>query len=273
MNPGSTFHWPLRAWPAIFTAGRYPLDDVNFSTIYRAPTHALHLYEYEGVMRFGRRAVAIAPGVVTLSPAGGDTSYDVPRRGYHLCIHFGPAHDAGPKADIATCFPAGPHAAQIAQRMQHIAQLHQHAAGKSRQAVLAATAASAALQELLLNLALWCRPSPAHPRAARSEQALERAAQLLQQKFAEPLDVPQLCRAVGLSQNYLSRLFRRRFGMTIPRYLVGLRIEHARQLLADTNMTVRQVGARVGYPDPQHFNKQFRRFEGVSPSQSRALSK
>ena len=72
-----------------------------------------------------------------------------------------------------------------------------------------------------------------------------------------------------MTQNYLARMFRKRFGMTIPRYLLNRRIDYARHLLTTTNIPIHRVAARVGLPDPQHFNKQFRKLVGTSPSHAR----
>ena len=74
---------------------------------------------------------------------------------------------------------------------------------------------------------------------------------------------------MGLSQNYLARRFKARFGVTLQGYLRNCRMEYAGLLLATTDMPIGQVGACVGLPDPQHFNKQFRAVFGESPSAAR----
>ena len=88
-----------------------------------------------------------------------------------------------------------------------------------------------------------------------------------------PLTVPSIAREVGLSQNYLARFFRKRYGMTIPRYLLVRRIDLARHLLLTSDDLVKQIAGRVGLPDPQYFNKQFRRLTGSNPSDFRLSEK
>jgi transcriptional regulator GlxA family with amidase domain len=95
---------------------------------------------------------------------------------------------------------------------------------------------------------------------------LDQLLALLDERFAEPWTVPQLAETVGMTQDHLARCFRQRMGMTIPRYLLQRRIAHARQLLAITDLPVNRIAARVGLPDAQHFNKQFRLLTGLSPT-------
>ena len=46
-------------------------------------------------------------------------------------------------------------------------------------------------------------------------------------------------------------------------------MEQARKLLRDSRLSIGEIAARVGYPDPFHFSKTFKNSEGVSPSQFR----
>ncbi|NLW87732.1 MAG: helix-turn-helix transcriptional regulator [Planctomycetes bacterium] len=264
------FRWPRQAAPRVRIAGRFPLNCRDFSHIYRSHTHAIHLYDYHGVIRFADTEFEISPGVVTISPAGGNTSYHVPRRGHHLCVHFFPVSLAGPRVKIPLHLSPGPHSSVLFQRIPHIARLHQIASEHSARAATAGAAASAAMQEMLLYLAVIAQGAHLmRPQPPRSISAVDAVARLLMEEMSEPLDVRRLARRVGLSRDYLTKLFRARFGTTIPGYLQALRMEHAKQLLTDTNMPIKLIGASVGYPDPQHFNKRFRESESQSPSQYR----
>jgi transcriptional regulator GlxA family with amidase domain len=106
----------------------------------------------------------------------------------------------------------------------------------------------------------------------RSRAALDRLVEILDERFHEPLTVPDLAREVGLSRNYLARLFRDRMGLTVQRYIANRRMELARHLLSTSRLSIKEIGAKVGWPDPQHFNKQFHRLAGLSPSAARALA-
>jgi transcriptional regulator GlxA family with amidase domain len=57
--------------------------------------------------------------------------------------------------------------------------------------------------------------------------------------------------------------------MTIDRFRLVQRVELARLLLSSTTLPIREIGARVGMPDAQHFNKVFRSVVGLPPSACR----
>ncbi len=78
-----------------------------------------------------------------------------------------------------------------------------------------------------------------------------------------------LARRAGLSRNYLARQFRELFGASIPEFQRLKRIDRAMLYLESTDMRITEIGTRVGYPDPAHFNKRFRETAGCSPSHYR----
>lgn len=251
-----TLRWPIRALPVLREAGRFPLDESNFPTTYRSPTHALHLHEYHGTIQMDRHRVTLRPGDLTLSVAGGRTRYDLAKPGHHWCIHFDPVQANGPTIRLAWHIQAAAHRAYLVDRLAEIARLYNQSRG-----TVAPARASLLLQDLLLRIA-----ELGLPRIRRSDVAIDRLVTLLEERFAEPWTVPQLAEASGMTQDHMARCFRQRFGQTIPRYLLQRRIAHARQLLEITDLPVNRIAARVGMPDAQHFNKQFRRLTGVSPT-------
>ncbi len=250
--------WPLRAIPRIVVAGRFPLADRRHETRYQGATHALHLHDYAGEIRLSGDDRALVPGDVTVSPAGRPSSYDLAAPGQHWCIHFAAEEARGGMATLPLLIPAD-RVGAVRERMAHIAVLHSRAADNE----VAATQAGLALQSLLLDLA-----APLDP----GDTVAERAAALIDARFAEPLDMSMIAAAMGRSQAYLARLFRARHGMTIPHRLIMRRVEHARYLLESTDLPIWRVAERVGIPDAQHFNKTVRRLLGASPSAIRARS-
>jgi AraC-like DNA-binding protein len=265
----NSMEWPLRALPVVIRAGRFPLDDDAHRVVYQSRTHALHLHGYSGTFRVGGRDFPLAPGDATVSPAEVPSSYALDRPGHHWCIHFEPAAPARGRTDrleLPLHFRLGPHAAFASERFRRISGLQAQAASGAD--ALAATSVSLLLQELLLWIAGQTMAPRQQARGApqKIDEALENLIAILQARFTENLSIPQLSRQLDLSQNYLARRFRERFGMTIPHYLVSRRIEHACYLLTSTNMAIRRVGERVGMADPQYFNKQFRRLTGQNPS-------
>lgn len=71
---------------------------------------------------------------------------------------------------------------------------------------------------------------------------------------------------VGITPRQIQRLFRRYLGVTPVQYLNGLRLQHGRLLLSETNMTVMEVAVACGYVSSSHFARSFRQKYGVSPN-------
>jgi len=109
------------------------------------------------------------------------------------------------------------------------------------------------------------------PAQAACRIKLGRAIHYLQQHLASEITVEDLAGAAGLSASYVTRLFKQWTGTTPMHYLRRARIERARQLLADVDLSIQQVGVQVGFADPYHFSKVFRRIDGLSPSAFRRM--
>ena len=93
---------------------------------------------------------------------------------------------------------------------------------------------------------------------------LLRAREVLHDGFAEPLTIGDLANAAGLSRFYFLRSFARVFGTTPHAYLVSLRLEHARRLLARGD-SVTETCMAVGYDSVGSFSTLFTRHVGRSP--------
>ncbi len=100
---------------------------------------------------------------------------------------------------------------------------------------------------------------------------LQSVINLMASRLAGGLCLADMARAAGLSVVHFSALFRRQTGLPPVEYYIQLRIRHAGRLLDTTTITVREVGAEVGYDDPYYFSRIFRRVMGLSPRAYRAL--
>jgi len=84
--------------------------------------------------------------------------------------------------------------------------------------------------------------------------------------------VLELCEAIGVSQRQLLRLFQAEHGMSVQEYVLQRRIQESTRLLMNTSLSVKQVAARVGFNDLQHFNKVLREATGSSPRRFKEIS-
>ena len=98
------------------------------------------------------------------------------------------------------------------------------------------------------------------------ERHLLRARDLADRAYAEPLEVPDLARAAGLSTAHFSDRFAAAFGITPHAYLLTRRLERAAALLRQTDHTVARICAEVGLSSVGSFTVSFRRMFGRTPT-------
>jgi AraC-like DNA-binding protein len=99
---------------------------------------------------------------------------------------------------------------------------------------------------------------------------LQRAKDLADARYAEPLTVADLARAARLSPAHFSREFRAAFGESPHQYLLTRRLERAAALLRTTDWSVARVCTAVGLTSVGSFTTSFGRMFGRSPTQYRA---
>jgi AraC-like DNA-binding protein len=97
-------------------------------------------------------------------------------------------------------------------------------------------------------------------------ERLERGRRLLLERMTSPPSLPELARSVGLNEFKLKAGFRTLFGISVFGYLRTQRMDHARRLLAQRDLSVTEIAARVGYANPSKFAAAFRRHFGFPPS-------
>ncbi|UXH79862.1 response regulator transcription factor [Roseateles amylovorans] len=98
------------------------------------------------------------------------------------------------------------------------------------------------------------------------EQRLAAAAQrYIQDHLAETLTVSLVARQVGLSERRLLALFREQLGHTVSGFISEERVRTGQRLLAETDMSVQDVAAHVGFSNPGNFATAFRERHGISP--------
>lgn len=88
--------------------------------------------------------------------------------------------------------------------------------------------------------------------------------------LGEPLSTQQICAAFGISQSYLSQLFRKYVNRSFIEYITERRIEEAKRMMCEfPDMPIKDIAARLGFSDPFYFSKVFRSLTGVPPSEYR----
>ncbi len=87
---------------------------------------------------------------------------------------------------------------------------------------------------------------------------------------AEELSIGRLAAIAGLSDSRFCHVFRRVTGISPTAYVEQVRIDHARCLLADREMSLAQIAQECGFADQSYFTRRFKRCTGLTPGQFRA---
>jgi len=103
-----------------------------------------------------------------------------------------------------------------------------------------------------------------------SNESLQRARELIDAHYSQPLDLNELSQAANLSRYHFLRAFRGAFQMTPHEYLTRKRIERAKELLAESDLLVTEICFEVGFESLGSFSTLFHRIAGWSPSIYRA---
>ncbi|ATQ42949.1 helix-turn-helix transcriptional regulator [Caulobacter mirabilis] len=103
---------------------------------------------------------------------------------------------------------------------------------------------------------------------ARRRRRVEQAADLMRDDLARPWTISALARQVGLGEKLLKQGFRAVYGVGVIGYLQDQRLWKARTLMARSQVSVTEAALQVGYANPSHFARLYRRAFGVSPRQT-----
>jgi AraC family transcriptional regulator len=101
------------------------------------------------------------------------------------------------------------------------------------------------------------------------DRRIRRSVELMHAQLDQNLSLKSLAAASYLSPFHFSRLFKKLTGATPHNYLAAIRVGRAQTLLAETDMSITEVGSRVGYLSASHFTKAFRLATGTTPREFR----
>lgn len=97
------------------------------------------------------------------------------------------------------------------------------------------------------------------------QQRIEAICSHLNEHFDEEINFSELARKVHMDQAALCRFFKRATGRTMTAYVNEMRVGAAAQLLTDTDLSILEIGFKVGFGNYSNFNRQFKRIKGHGP--------
>ncbi|WP_018909035.1 helix-turn-helix transcriptional regulator [Salinispora arenicola] len=107
-----------------------------------------------------------------------------------------------------------------------------------------------------------------HLRSA-DEPLLAAVFEAIEARYHEPISLADVAADLALTAGHLTTVVRRKTGRTVQQWITQRRMQQARLLLTETDLTVTAISRRVGYPDTSYFIKRFRSGHGVTPTQWR----
>ncbi|RED64959.1 response regulator [Cohnella lupini] len=122
----------------------------------------------------------------------------------------------------------------------------------------------AKVEQILLGMAADFRKMSASP----SQIVLE-AEKIIRKRFADNLSLQSVADEVHVTPVWLSKLFKKEKRMTFLEYLTDMRIVKAKEMLGDVRFKIYQISYQVGYKDPVHFTKLFKKQSGLTPKEFR----
>ncbi len=115
-------------------------------------------------------------------------------------------------------------------------------------------------------LALICRSMTAPPADAGKDLVLEQLIIELNHSYNKAWSITSMAQFCNLSAGYFSHYFRDKLGASPMKYLTTLRIEKAKFLLSESDVSVSNIAASLGYSDVLYFSRIFKKAVGESPT-------
>jgi AraC-like DNA-binding protein len=101
------------------------------------------------------------------------------------------------------------------------------------------------------------------------DRRLQLVLRLVADNMRRQLVIRELAEAVNLSSGRLAHLFKSEVGISPQRYLTNIRMEKAKDLLEDGGLSVKEIAAHVGMPNPSRFCRSFKARYGITPTEYR----
>ena len=117
------------------------------------------------------------------------------------------------------------------------------------------------LERLILKIAGSAEPD--------AKGGFEKSLRCIHTSYDRDIGVEELARLENISYYRYIKLFREAMGMPPAAYIIGIRMNTACELLHSTDMSVKQIGAAVGYSDAHFFSRIFKKHTGLSPKEYR----
>lgn len=104
------------------------------------------------------------------------------------------------------------------------------------------------------------------PRSVLAVKPVKDVIRVLEENVCSALSVDEICAKTSYGKAYLFRVFKAETGKTMMEYFTELKIERAKLLLRENELTIKEIAEHLAFNEPNYFTRTFRRYVGVTPS-------
>jgi len=94
-----------------------------------------------------------------------------------------------------------------------------------------------------------------------------KAIEYIKQNYKNKITLEDVANELNISPHYFSKLFKDEVGETFIDYLTSLRIQKSKELLAENQLSGKEICFEIGYGDPNYFSRNFKRIVGITPTE------
>jgi AraC-like DNA-binding protein len=206
------------------------------------------------------RSIPLGPGTCLLLPPGAAlaATHDPKRRLRVLYLHADLFDTRGRKLSARSF--AGPPIPTVVNDLELFVPLARN---------LVECAGDAQRDLTLKLLLLKMHEAAAAPTTRSDATRLTAALRAIRENPGQNWDVPGIASAAGLSVSQAARSIRKHTGLSPRDYVIRARVERARRLVTESNLTLEQIASTLGYSDVYFFHRQFKAVVGITPGQFR----
>jgi two-component system, response regulator YesN len=106
-------------------------------------------------------------------------------------------------------------------------------------------------------------------REEQTSGVIARAKSFIEENYSKDISLDDVSRIVDISPYYFSKLFKEETGENFIEYLTNIRIERAKQLLQNKEVSIKNICVETGYSDPNYFSRIFKKQVGITPTEYR----
>lgn len=106
-----------------------------------------------------------------------------------------------------------------------------------------------------------------HPGYRKTGGLTKKAREYIKENYSKSITLEDVARAINVSPQYLSKLFKEETGENFIDYLTGIRIRIAKNLLVANELSIKEICYSTGYSDPNYFSRIFKKIVGTTPTE------